>query len=448
MQPPFTLLDVSWPQPVQIESGRWTSDPVWDAPPMEAMPRWQLHLIGDDPYWLIDWRDFFRSGNKCWNPHEGGEMRGFHVVFRIETHQRGRLVFWDDDGSIVKRNGLIAHEDRAAHSMQRHELEVETGDILEVAQWQLGWGWQWCAALEKNSAPGKSIQSSFLKFHSAAESQLKQPNGPALKMYTNGSNPLRAIAGIYSMLLNGYTPSSILLFGEEQWPERSRSLFSQLLPFARVVPLQEALSHIRRQGGESLVTLARNYWFVMKACVALFIPPGESCLMDDDVFILDSVDDALSAFLQCDLVYTPDQDLGHGYLHTWGRLLGHNGAFTTGRFNAGLYWVRQLPDAHRLALNASRCRPGAPVMWEQGLVAVAYARRRTHQLPSQRYLFVIFDGLPGGMHGYDYAKNPCRYSSIHYGGMAEKPSDGFSLQVLSDILERSKNPALQAVSVG
>ena len=449
MRPPFTLLKVSWPQPVQIADNCWVSAPAWDAPLMDFIPQWKLHLMDDTPGWMIDWRDHFRNGSKRWNPYEGGEMRGFHVVFCLEIHHTGRLVFWDDDGSIIRRNGEVIHEDRSAHALKRNQVEVEAGDVLEIAQWQFGWDWQWCAVLE-SEAPyhTKSAHELFLGYSGKVERQLLHPTGPPLKMYTNASNPLRTIAAIYSMVLNGYTPSSIVLYGEEQWSARSRALFASLLPFARICSLQEAVFHIQQYGSPQLVDLARRNWFVMKACVALFMPPAESCLMDDDIFILDSVGDALDQFSRCDLVYGPDQDLSECYVKTWGALLGHSGTLPTARFNAGLYWIRNIPDPRRLARIAVRCRPGMPFFWEQGLIAMAYAGRATHQRPSQRYPFILFDGLPGGLHGYDYAQNPCGFAAVHYGGLAEKPSDGFALQFLSDVLERWRNPLPQAVRVG
>ncbi|HEY2116670.1 MAG TPA: hypothetical protein VGJ51_16360 [Candidatus Angelobacter sp.] len=448
MRPPFTLRRVSWPQPIQIVENNWISDPSWDAPQMDAVPRWKLHLMNDTPCWMIDWRDHFRDGIKRWNPYEGGEMRGFHVVFCLEMHERGRLVFWDDDGSIIRRNGQIIHEDRSAHSLMQSSVEVEAGDVLEIAQWQLGWDWQWCAVMEKELAHRQGALEPFRAYRGRVQAQLQHPTGPPLKIYTNGSHPLRAIAAVYSMILNGYTPSSILLFGEEQWSKQSRALFAELLPFCHVFPQQAALEHIRQFGGTQLVEMARRHWFIMKACVALFMPPAEACLMDDDIFILDSVADALHEFSRCDLVYCPDQDLGDGYVRSWGTLLGHSGPLRTARFNAGLYWIRDIPNPQRLARVAVHCRPGMPFLWEQGLIAVAYATRATHQLHSQRYPFILFDGLPGGLYGYDYANNPCGYAAVHYGGLAEKPSDAFALQVLSDVLERCRNPVQLGVSVG
>ncbi len=80
--------------------------------------------------------------------------------------------------------------------------------------------------------------------------------------------------------------------------------------------------------------------------------------------------------------------------------------------------------------------PSQPWIWEQGLIALAYAREEIFELSGQRYFYPIFDGLPGGMLGYDYANNPCSFASIHFGGLAEKPSDGVTLTLLPQILGR------------
>jgi hypothetical protein len=215
--------------------------------------------MNDTPCWMIDWRDYFRDGSKRWNPYEGGEMRGFHVVFCLEMHERGRLVFWDDDGSIIRRNGQIIHEDRSAHSLMQSSVDVAAGDVLEIAQWQLGWDWQWCAVMEKELAHRQGALEPFRAYRGRVKAQLQHPTGPPLKIYTNGSHPLRAIAAVYSMVLNGYTPSSILLFGEEQWSEQSRALFTELLPFCLVFPRQSALEHIRQFGGAQLVEINGDF---------------------------------------------------------------------------------------------------------------------------------------------------------------------------------------------
>jgi len=321
MFPPFELLTVSWPQPAQVHHNRWASEPAWDAPAMQNFPRWRVLIIDESPCWSIDWRDFFRTGVRTWDPYQGGEMKGFHVIFRVRMCKSGRLLFWDDDGSIVRYQNEIIHDDRSAHSLVRHEIEVHAGDILEIAQWQLGWDWMWCGRIQSPGSPDPRITDEFLERMPIVEQQLRTPTGPPLKMYTNGQSPLRVLAAIYSMVLNGYTPGQIYLFGEEQWSARTRELFRELLPFAQVVSHDEALRHIRFFGGSALAELSRKHWFVMKAFVALAMPPLESCLMDDDVLILDQTTDALEAFTHCDLVYTPDQDLAEILQRLIGRLL-------------------------------------------------------------------------------------------------------------------------------
>ena len=77
-----------------------------------------------------------------------------------------------------------------------------------------------------------------------------------------------------------------------------------------------------------------------------------------------------------------------------------------------------------------------PVYWEQGLIAMLYAHKPSYQLPSQRYFYPVFDGLPAGMRGYDYAANPCGFASIHFGGPFEKPSDAVALQLVPELLGR------------
>ena len=133
---PFDVIQCSWPQPVREWGGRWASAPDWDAPPMplQPQPRWQpLH---DELCWTIDWGELF-----------GGEMRGFHVVFQLRVTASGTLVFWADDGCVIRRNGQIVHCDRGAHMPARSSIEVRVGDRLEVAQWQATGAWLWGAWL-------------------------------------------------------------------------------------------------------------------------------------------------------------------------------------------------------------------------------------------------------------------------------------------------------------
>ena len=52
------------------------------------------------------------------------------------------------------------------------------------------------------------------------------PDGPALKLYGNGAAPARTIVALYSLILRGYRPSEVLLFGEHQWGGEARELFA------------------------------------------------------------------------------------------------------------------------------------------------------------------------------------------------------------------------------
>ena len=411
LEQPFDIISCSWPRPVEHGDSQWRSEPEWDAPlmPVPLQPHWEI--LNNELCWTMNWRELFRSGIRLWNPHMCGEMRGFHVVFHLKINGSGWLTFWDDDSCIIRRNGEIIHYDRSAHPLSRHEIEVSAGDHLEVAQWQQGWDWLWGAQLhqphQNTPTTPTDVQLAYL---GRVQERLQHPNGPPLKFYTDGRTCHRAVAAIYSLVLNGYVPSAVYLFGEYQWSEKARNLFTTTLPFAQVVPTGEVVRRIQALGGFRLVDMARRYWYVMKTCISLLYPPEEFCLIDDDVFILDRVDDALQAFQTHDLVYTPDQDLGAGFLATWGGTGIRLESLPTRRFNAGLYWMRNDHDPRWLAAQILRRRlpPNDPWLWEQGFIATVFARKNTLELPGQRYLYPLFDGLPGGVSGYDYARKSMR----------------------------------------
>ena len=441
LEPPFEVLGCSWPLPVQHADWRWCSAPEWDAPRLPTPPRLRLEVLEGHIGWTIDWRDLFRADVKLNDPFYSGQMRGFHVVFRLGMRRTGRLVVWDDDGSIVRRNGTVVHEDRSAHARQRHELDVCAGDVLEVAQWQVGWDWLWSAYLDDGDGAALTVDGLVAPIRDAVQHRLDAPTGPPLKMFTNAASPLRVLLAIYSMVLNGYAPSGVHLFGDHQWSARAQHLLRWGLPFAEIHPTPAVLDRLRTLGGPGLASLARQHWFVLKTCVGVLCEPREACMLDDDVVILDRVDDALAAFERSDLVFAADQDHGPAYAATW--RISHLGRppwpLPTARFNAGLYWVRPAHDPAHLAqqMLMARPNPAAPFYWEQGFIAVAYASLRTCELPSQRYFFPLFDGLPGGVLDYDYATNPCRFASIHYGGLRNKPSDDGALELLLPVVQHA-----------
>jgi hypothetical protein len=440
LETPFTVISCSWPRPAREANLCWISEPEWHAPLMPARPEPSWEMIDGEFCWTIDWRRLFKGGLRPYEPHLGGEMRGYHVVFNLRINGTGRLLFWDDDGSIIRRNGEIVHCDRSAHALKSSAIDVTAGDSLEVAQWQLDNDWLWGARLIPLDDGHEAGLGSLLAYLDLVRQRLRQPNGPPLKLYTDGQTPMRTVVSIYSMILNGYVPSELLLFGDYQWSVQRRELFALLLPFARVVPGAHVFDRIRYLGGAQLEEMARQFWWVMKTLIALLYPPGEFCLMDDDVFVLDDLDDALRAFERHDLVFAPDMDHSSVYLAHWGEVKELSAPWRTGKFNAGLYWMRSSRDPRALAIQALRLRPEdlSSFIWEQGLIASVYALKNVFQLPSQRYFFALFDGLPGGKLGYDYALNPCEFAMIHFGGLFNKPTDAETLLLAADVLGRGR----------
>ncbi|HZI17743.1 MAG TPA: hypothetical protein VEY09_04035 [Pyrinomonadaceae bacterium] len=430
---PFDIVRCSWPRAVEVSGRQWASDPEWDAPPMPFVPQPRWQAIAGDKCWTINWREFFNAGLRP--AGQGGEMRGFHVVFRIRVNAGGRFVFWDDDGSFVRRDGHVIHADPAAHAATRHEIEVSAGDVLEVAHWQLDGDWLWGAYLAPADDSFEETLRLLLPYLERVRRRLRDPEGPPLKMFFSGRTPARTVLSLYSMILNGYSPPRVVVYGEHQWPEQSRRLFAALLPFAEVVPAARVSERVEELGGERLAKITRH-GFVMKACVCLLFEPGEFCFMDDDVFMLAPMSEALGRFREHDLVYQPDADYGDEYLRLWGPLYGGGGRLPTGRINTGLFLLRNSEDPRRLAAEMLRVAPEgtATWQWEQGFVACLFGAGRSFELPSQRYFYPIFDGLPGGVMGYDYARNPCGFISVHFGGLGNKPADAAALVLARDIL--------------
>jgi len=366
-------------------------------------------------------------------------MRGFHVIFELLATLDGQLVFWDDDGSVVRRNGRVVHADRRAHRLLRHSLRVRAGDRLEVAQWQRRGGWLWGARMRGATAAPTAEPADLLASHlPRVQQRLRQPNGPALKLFTHGRSPLRMTLAVYSCILNGYSPVAVYLFGEHQWKPTDRSWIERALPFAKIVPTTDLLARLQALGQPLLAQRATEHWYIMKACSSLLYPPSESCCMDDDVMVLGSFDDALAAFKTHDLVFAPDMDHSDGYRATWPQLIGDEYPLSTAHFNAGLYLVRGGRDAVAVASAAAPTPPTLCHFWEQGLIAATYARKPIVQLPSSRYFYPVFDGLPGGILGYDYALNPCQFASIHFGAMRGKPTDTDCAVLLDDVLAERK----------
>lgn len=428
---PFEIINCSWPS--SYEEG--ISEPAWDAVLMPILPELRCEIIHNEVCWCFNWSSFFSRCELTPYPVESGQMRGFQLVFRIKVKSTGTLIIWDDNGSVIRRNQQIIHNCKHSYELVRSEFTARAGDHLEIAQSHLGGEWKWYANLSPeyvNHSDSLKPVTLLLPYLSQIQERLSDPGGPALKLFTHGKTPLRSVAAVYSMVLNGYVPSSIYLFGEHQWSSYARYLFSSLLPFAHIVATEELITYIASLDVPRLVAWAQQYWWVMKTCISIFYPPHKFCLIDDDVFILKPTGDALQAFQTYDLVHAPDNDTGKEYIATWGGSL----PLRTATFSAGLYWMRNTFDLRWLAARTTKVDPGTVnnVLWEQGFIATIFAQKNTYTLPSQRYFFPFFDGLPGGGLGYDYASNPCDFTSIHFGGLGKKPSDGIALYLLLQLL--------------
>jgi hypothetical protein len=433
------LRSVSWPQPVTCENGRWTSEPVWDAPVMPILPHWQFRFLDGVAYYTLDWTDVFRTDlNRSGQPTPG-EMRGFHVVFRLRVQRGGRLAFFDTDGCIIRQNGQIVHEDRDAHPLARHELMVEYGDLLEIAQWQSGGLWSWGARWEPGRPPTEMLLDVMQPYLRRVEEALTRPNGPPLKVFTHAADPARCVLSLYSLVLNGYRPAGIQIFGEYQWKDRPRKVLGALLPFAQIVDtacVERTLAALNPR----LAGLARSVWAAMKVCVGLFVPPYEYCLIDDDIFVLDRVSDALRLHDEHTFVYAADADFSRRYRQIW--CPDEPGRPLLGRVNTGFYLIRNTGDLRQQSerlLKRPPAVPGHPVwMWEQGFFAWEFAEQATAMLPTQRYFYPVFDGLPGGLLGYDWSANPCGFTWVHFGGPKPKPGDDHAGGLVHEILGRAR----------
>lgn len=410
--------------------------PEWDAPAMPHPPPFAERMLDGTTTSSIDWRVFFGRHLSVHEWGHPGEMKEFHVVFRLRVEQSGTLIFYDDDGCIVRRNGDVVHEDREVHPVQRHELAVRAGDILDVAQWQFHGDWVWAARIEPRPSSLDDDVALFAPFRGDVERALRNPNGPPLKTYFAATHPVRAALAVHSLILNGYRPAGVQVFGDYQWSGEARRAVERLLPFADIVPTEHVIATVAALD-RRVIPIARSVWSAMKICVTLFHPPFEYCFVDDDVFVLDRMDDALALFRRHDVVYQTDWNHDEAYRRVWNV---DRAPLPTGNINTGVCFTRNRHDRAAQAARLLRNPPnGHPVwLWEQGFVATEFADEATVALPTQRYFYPIFDGLPGGIAGYDWSANPCGFATLHFGGLHHKPSEDEARAVARDILGRRR----------
>jgi hypothetical protein len=424
---PFELLSCSWPFPAPQQA----FNPEWQAPltHLRPIPEWRRQ--GEHAYWSIDWGELFRGGARFL-----GTMRQFGVVFRIRLNADGKLVFTSPGCCAIRRGDLCVFEGAPEPEAP---VDVRAGDILEVAVSHGPNQWSWGARIEPVANAGWELMSVHLP---RVLARLREPTGPPLKIFTDARDPIRTVISIYSMILNGYSPSQVYIYGDYQWKPFAQSLLAQFLPFAAVVPLQDVRDQIAQVAPSQLADVARDNWFVMKSCVSLLCGPIHFCMMDDDLFILKPVSGAQALSLEHDFVFVPENDNALLYRSVWSDVFPESPVTRTARLNTALYWLRMRKDRNAAAGAMLRGlgKLEAAWAWEQGLYAHLFANETVLELPSEQYWYPFFCGLPGGMLGYDYANNPCGFTMVHFGGDVPKPSDGEALQLMPQILGRDPRP--------
>ncbi|HEY3840384.1 MAG TPA: hypothetical protein VGL72_27620 [Bryobacteraceae bacterium] len=362
-------------------------------------------------------------------------MRDFGVVFRIRVNSRGRLVFACGGRCAIKRGNSLVFKGLADPEVV---IDTKAGEILDVAVAHDCEEWTWGARIE-HTATGSELLTIHLP---RVVAKLRKPTGPPLKVFTDARCPIRTIVSIYSMILNGYSPAKVYLYGGYQWKPFARILLAQFLPFASLVKQPVICGQITQSASSEVADLAKQHWMLMKACVSLFCDPADFCAMDDDLFILKPVSSAVALAGEHDLVFAPDNDNAELYQSIWGDVFGETPVTATARLNGALYWLQMRKDRKRVGELMMRGfdklsgwnKVHETWAWEQGFYAHLFAGDRVVELPKKSYWYPYLSGLPGGMMGYDYANNPCGFTMIHFGGDVDKPTDGDALTLMPQIL--------------
>ncbi len=411
---PYEIIWCSWPRPAEVEGGRWTSDPEWDAPEMTSHPGQCLEWVAGHWRWVLDWSGFLHS-SLIQVDRLQRDLRGFHAVWRLRMRYSGTLVV-PDGGSWIRCDGRVLHCQRRLDMPGECEVRVRAGEVLEVAQVHGEGRWRWWAGLQDEGPDNATEDPAVIMLQpylARASAQLNGALGPPLKVFSDGRAPLRLIVAIYSMILNGgCAPVEVYLFGEHQWDDRTRALVARLLPFARVVATTTVLERLHHLGGPQLVKLANSFPEALTSAILKLYPPHEFCAMDDQVLILGSVVEAINAHMKHDYV------LPH----------------ITTRRTASVFSWQKIPTEKHLLAEKLLAIPVA--LWEHGLAEASLISPSIAWLDQRRYIHALHDGLPGGLSGYDYANNPCGFVAITSRALAQSDelTDGAILSRIEAIL--------------
>jgi hypothetical protein len=284
----------------------------------------------------------------------------------------------------------------------------------------------------------------------AAAGRMVIPNGPTVAVYSDGTSPVRTAIAIYSLVLNGYAPHSVKVFGEHRWSEGTKAFFQASLPFAEIPATEELRSAIRRAGDKALERMIAENDFGLRAAMALFVSNDEMCILEDDVVIIDGLDEGVNRLRTHDLVYAPANDKGRQFRMRWPTVRKLPTALIAADFGGGLYWLR--PTSHpaliaEYILQLAVPSGGEPDSdWLNGLIALSYARYDVWKLPE--HLHTNAATVSGDTHeqqaqlrekllSYDYQHNPMRLCSICLDSPLRPLSDREALALVPSLFARS-----------
>jgi SAM-dependent methyltransferase len=276
------------------------------------------------------------------------------------------------------------------------------------------------------------------------------PNGPPVAVYCDGNSPVRAAIAIYSLILNGYGPEKVALFGEHRWSEETKAFLQASLSFAEFPATESLRSAVRRAGGETLEGMIGGNDFGLRAAMALFVSNEEMCILEDDVVVLDGLDEGVNRLRTHDLVFAPAIDKGRQFRKRWPTARKLPRPLATADFGGGLYWLRPVTHPGLIAqqiLRLSMPSGGNPDRdWLNGLIALAYARHDIWKLPEQLHINTAsaLEATPKQLVqlrqtilSYDFQRNPSRLGSVCLAPPLQPLSDGEALAVAPFLFVRS-----------
>lgn len=418
---PYDLLSCSAPIAASGDGVIWSSAPVWDAPQITPVvqPVWnadaEIPSYTTDINRLVDHASPRPSGgiSSPWLNH--------HVIMRIRLRRTGDLVLRTSSACVIRHAGRVVAEQRRSHALAADPivLNLVDGDVLDIALWCGKDGW----SLAVDAAPISPDIPSLDVYLPAVLRRLESPDGPPLVLTTDGLMPNRLALAVYSLILNGFAPSAVEIYGEHRWPELQRQRINELLPFARIVPTTQFRQRVRDSAGPTL-DRPLDEDVVFDTAVLLLGGGPEACCITDDLVVLEPLTGALKQFRGADLVgctTTTPADL-----QPWIDLLDFDEPSAAAHLAFDLFFRRATADPADLLLDLVSLTPyeaqeaaNDPARmdistWQRSAIAFCFSDAAIASLPTGT-LPDPADTPPGGPFGYDLTTNPDRRIALRFG---------------------------------